>query len=287
MKKIAYGMVIIVTILIVQNVLEAFVPEPTVDVSAAVTNSVEQTFEEYDIQETLCQIEGYYYYGTRYMNDVRCVELLDRIADELGINSAYLYDVENTEEGYTATITKEGEQYLLRISSTTVEEQVGENVLTQRTYLSIHLDIRNSIESGYYYKDKIQNVMQTICNEELTREKEEGMTDNTNTSKEVNGKTDSHSQESLYLVIKGNIEGKMSADVQRGLGETLMNRLGADKVFDKVNEEMYNLYAYNRNMNQYISIGQDKINVNVAFAYNELENMTYVYVGSPIVNYDY
>lgn len=268
MKKIAYGLVIIVTILIVQNVFEALVPEQTVDVSATATNSVEETFEEYDVKETLCQIEGYYYYGTRYMNDVRCVELLDNIADKLGIQSAYVYDAENTEEGYVATITKEGEQFKLMIQSVTVEEPVSESVLTQRTYISIHLDIRNSIESGYFYKDKINKVMRKICDEELEEENLE-------------------SDDSIYLVIKGNLSGKISSDVQRELGGKLMKRLGADKVFDKVNEEMYSLYAYNPNMNQYISIGKDKINVNVAFGYNELENVTYVYVGSPIVNYDY
>lgn len=278
MKKIAYGMVIIVMVLLVQNVFAALVPEKAVNVSADVTNSVEETFSEYGINESLCQIEGYYYYGTRYMNDIRCIELLDNIAGELGINSAYVYNVENTENGYAAEITKEGEQFKLLIKSNTIEEQISESVLTQKTYISINLDIYNSIQSGYYYKNKIDSVMKRLCAEELESE-QEADSKQQSSQKQIS--------DSIYLVIKGEISGKMLPDTQRELGEKLIKRLGADKVFDSFNADMYSLYAYNKSINNYISIGKDNINVNVAFAYNELEDVTYVYVGSPIVNYDY
>lgn len=278
MKKIAYGMVIIVMVLVVQNVFAALVPEKAVNVSANVTDSVEETFSEYGINESLCQIEGYYYYGTRYINDIRCIELLDNIAGELGINSAYVYNVENTENGYAAEITKEGEQFKLIIKSNTIEEQISESVLTQKTYISINLDIYNSIQSGYYYKNKIDSVMKRLCAEELKSEQEE------NSSQQSDKKQIS---DSIYLVIKGEISGEMLPDTQRELGEKLIKRLGADKVFDSFNADMYSLYAYNKSINNYVSIGKNNINVNVAFAYNELENVTYVYVGSPIVNYDY
>lgn len=278
MKKIAYGMVIIVMVLLVQNVFAALVPEKAVNVSANVTDSVEETFSEYGINESLCQIEGYYYYGTRYMNDIRCIELLDNIAGELGINSAYVYNVENTENGYAAEITKEGEQFKLLIKSNTIEEQISESVLTQKTYISINLDIYNSIQSGYYYKNKIDSVMKRLCAEELESE-QEADSKQQSSQKQIS--------DSIYLVIKGEISGKMLPDTQRELGEKLIKRLGADKVFDSFNTDMYSLYAYNKSINNYISIGKDNINVNVAFAYNELEDVTYVYVGSPIVNYDY
>lgn len=278
MKKIAYGIVIIVMVLVVQNVFEVLVPDKAVDVSADVTNSVEETFREYDINDSLCQIEGYYYYGTKYMNDIRCIELLDNIAEELGINSAYSYNVENTQNGYVADITKEGEQFKLFIKSTTIEEQISESVLTQRTYISINLDIYNSIESGYYYKNKIDSVMRKICDEEL----QEGQESDSGTEQES-----AQARDNIYLVIKGEISGKMLPETQRELGEKLIKRLGADKVFDSFNTDMYSLYAYNKSINGYVSIGKNDINVNVAFAYNELEDITYVYVGSPIVNYDY
>lgn len=278
MKKIAYGMVIIVMVLLVQNVFAALVPEKAVNVSANVTDSVEETFSEYGINESLCQIEGYYYYGTRYMNDIRCIELLDNIAGELGINSAYVYNVENTENGYAAEITKEGEQFKLIIKSNTIEEQISESVLTQKTYISINLDIYNSIQSGYYYKNKIDSVMKRLCAEELKSEQEEDSSQQSD-KKQIS--------DSIYLVIKGEISGEMLPDTQRELGEKLIKRLGADKVFDSFNADMYSLYAYNKSINNYVSIGKNNINVNVAFAYNELEDVTYVYVGSPIVNYDY
>lgn len=290
MKKIAYGMAIIVMVLVVQNVFDSLVPNQAVDVSAEVTNSVEETFREYGINESLCQIEGYYYYGTRYMNDIRCIELLDNIAGELGINSAYIYNVENTGEGYAAEIIKEGEQFKLVIKSVTTEESISESVLTQRTYISVNLDIYNSIESGYYYKNKIDSIMRKICDEQLKEEQEEER--KTAAITEIKTDTEQNTRQeqvrdNIYLVIKGEISGKMLPDAQRELGEKLIKRLGADKVFDSFNSDMYSLYAYNKSINPYVSIGKDAINVNVAFAYNELDNVTYVYVGSPIVNYDY
>lgn len=278
MKKIMYAVVIIAAIVLVQNVFDVIVPEQSVNVSAAITNSVEETFEEYDVDKSICQIEGYYYYGTRYMNDIRRIELLDSIAEELGINSSYMYDEESTDEGYVATITKEGDKFSIVIKSTTVEENVSENILTQRTYISINLDIYNSVESGYYYKNKIEEVMKKVC--EKGHKDEEAELENSD-------KINCENSGSTYLVIKGSMQGKVSVDTQKELGTKLMERLGADKIFDKADEDVYSLYAYNKSIKNYVSIGKNRLNVNVAFGYNELENVTCVYIGSPIVNYDY
>ena len=58
-------------------------------------------------------------------------------------------------------------------------------------------------------------------------------------------------------------------------------------VVEQRGDELYTVYAYTGLINDYVKSEGNKINVNIAFNYNEKKNKTNLYVATPILNQDY
>lgn len=182
MKKILYGLGIVLAVVLTQQIYEKIVPEKSVNASAEASVSMEKIFDEYSVHEVGCDIEG------------------------------------------------------------------------------------------YYYKKLIEDTMSDIIKGEKKYSVEEDASDDFSNN--------------LYMVTKGKIYGEISISQQEKISEKLMKELEAKKVFSS-DKDNFSIYAYSDIINDYVAIGNEKINVNVAFLYDEEANATNVYIGSPIVNYDY
>ena len=298
MKKIIYLLGVGITVLLVQFVYGKLAPEKSVSANAIAENSLEKVFQNNNIHEADCEIEGYYYLGEKYYGESGSLELIDKIAERLGVNSEYYYDKYRTDAGSVAVMKKEGKSSELELELITTEYQESQNVIAQRNYLSVSLNIKGSLESGYYYKNLIEKTMKEICKEEnddkanseniLENDKKSSNTVNgekaANKDKEV---STSIISQNLYMVIKGKIYGEIDKGQENKIAKGILKSFQAKEIFNGQNDEHMNVYGYTEILSDYVAIGSDKININIAFSYNEKENITYVYVGSPIVNYDY
>lgn len=297
MKKFIYLLGIAISVLLVQLMYEKVKPDKSVSVNAVAETALEKVFLNNNIHKVDCEIDGYYYLGNRYYGESGSLEIIDRVAERLGVNSEYYYDKSRTDTGSIAVMKKEGKNSSLTLELITVEYQESKNVISQRNYLSISLDIKDSLESGYYYKNLIKETMTDIIVEETKYldnvSKEEVLTVNTASKDELNlqgsmkDTTSEKIDNNIYMVIKGKIYGEIDKDGEEGIAKEILDNFQAKEVFSGDNNENVNIYGYSTLFNEYVAIGSEKININVAFSYNEDENITYVYVGSPIVNYDY
>ena len=166
MKKIIYLLGVGITVLLVQFAYGKLAPEKSVSANAIAENSLEKVFQNNNIHEADCEIEGYYYLGEKYYGESGSLELIDKIAERLGVNSEYYYDKYRTDAGSVAVMKKEGKSSELELELITTEYQESQNVIAQRNYLSVSLNIKGSLESGYYYKNLIEKTMKEICKEE-------------------------------------------------------------------------------------------------------------------------
>lgn len=261
----------------IQNIYVYIKPEKTVDAYMLTMNSIENVFDKYNVHEVECNIEGFYYIGTRYYGESGSVEILDRIAGKLSITSEYKYEKNRTDTGSIACLNKAGNSSDLEIKLITNKENISENVLRQKNYIAINLNIYNSIESGYYYKNLVNKTITEI--KKIQNDKEEIL---------ENRESDKNVQEvSTRMVIKGCIYGKADLNQQKAFADDVIKRLEAEEIFSNADKEMYSAYAYSKTIDDYVAIGRERINVNIAFNYDEDSNCTFVYIGSPIVNYDY
>ena len=166
MKKIIYLLGIGITVLLVQFAYGKLAPEKSVSANVIAENSLEKVFQNNNIHKADCEIEGYYYLGEKYYGESGSLELIDKIAERLGVNSEYYYDKYRTDTGSVAVMKKEGKSSELELELITTEYQESQNVIAQRNYLSVSLDIKDSLESGYYYKKLIEKTIKEICREE-------------------------------------------------------------------------------------------------------------------------
>lgn len=298
MKKIIYLLGVGITVLLVQFAYGKLAPEKSVSANAIAENSLEKVFKNSNIHKADCEIEGYYYLGEKYYGESGSLELIDKIAERLGVNSEYYYDKYRTDAGSVAVMKKEGKSSELELELITTEYQESQNVIAQRNYLSVSLNIKGSLESGYYYKNLIEKTMKEICKEENDdKANSENISENDKkSSNTVNGEKAANKDEevstsiisqNLYMVIKGKIYGEIDKGQENKIAKGILKSFQAKEIFNGQNDEHMNVYGYTEILSDYIAIGSDKININIAFSYNEKENITYVYVGSPIVNYDY
>lgn len=298
MKKIIYLLGVGITVLLVQFVYGKLAPEKSVSANAIAENSLEKVFQNNNIHEADCEIEGYYYLGEKYYGESGSLELIDKIAERLGVNSEYYYDKYRTDTGSVAVMKKEGKSSELELELITTEYQESQNVIAQRNYLSVSLNIKGSLESGYYYKNLIEKTMKEICREENDdKANSENISENDKkSSNTVNGEKAANKDEevstsiisqNLYMVIKGKIYGEIDKGQENKIAKGILKSFQAKEIFNGQNDEHMNVYGYTEILSDYVAIGSDKININIAFSYNEKDNITYVYVGSPIVNYDY
>ncbi len=294
MKKIIYLLGVGITVLLVQFVYGKLAPEKSVSANVIAENSLEKVFRNNNIHEADCEIEGYYYLGEKYYGESGSLELIDKIAERLGVNSEYYYDKYRTDTGSVAAMKKEGKSSVLELELITTEYQESRNVIAQRNYLSVSLNIKGSLESGYYYKNLIEKTMKEICREEnddkANSENEKKSSNTVNGEKAANKDEEvstSIISQNLYMVIKGKIYGEIDKGQENKIAKGILKSFQAKEIFNGQNDEHMNVYGYTEILSDYVAIGSDKININIAFSYNEKENITYVYVGSPIVNYDY
>lgn len=298
MKKIIYLLGVGITVLLVQFAYGKLAPEKSVSANVIAENSLEKVFKNSNIHKADCEIEGYYYLGEKYYGESGSLELIDKIAERLGVNSEYYYDKYRTDAGSVAVMKKEGKSSELELELITTEYQESQNVIAQRNYLSVSLNIKGSLESGYYYKNLIEKTMKEICREENDdKANSENISENDKkSSNTVNGEKAANKDEevstsiisqNLYMVIKGKIYGEIDKEQENKIAKGILKSFQAKEIFNGQNDEHMNVYGYTEILSDYVAIGSDKININIAFSYNEKENITYVYVGSPIVNYDY
>lgn len=298
MKKIIYLLGVGITVLLVQFAYGKLAPEKSVSANVIAENSLEKVFKNSNIHKADCEIEGYYYLGEKYYGESGSLELIDKIAERLGVNSEYYYDKYRTDAGSVAVMKKDGKSSELELELITTEYQESQNVIAQRNYLSVSLNIKGSLESGYYYKNLIEKTMKEICKEENDdKANSENISENDKkSSNTVNGEKAANKDEevstsiisqNLYMVIKGKIYGEIDKGQENKIAKGILKSFQAKEIFNGQNDEHMNVYGYTEILSDYVAIGSDKININIAFSYNEKENITYVYVGSPIVNYDY
>lgn len=279
MKRVIYIIFIIALVFFAWELYDGYLEKNKVEDKPVVSEVVGRVFSMEGINKSECLIEGYYFYGTNYLGEDGSRELLDRIANKLGVNTKYEYIREKTDTGYVAILTKEGADSKLVIKLITVEKEESETVISQKQYLSMNLEINNSINSAFYYYNNIAKIMKNVIFE--NKDNNENITE-----ENINN--------NLTISVKGLIQGNVSIDEQVRISEKMLNEFGAKEVFDSINEsadeskmKMYSLYGYSKGIEDYVAIGKEKININIVFNYNEENRETIIHIGSPIVNYDY
>ena len=180
--------------------------------------------------------------------------ILENIADQIGIDK---YEIlEREEDGKS----------VLELTQNSVNGNVVCRFITDsgmsgsdsEQYIYISVTLKENIKSAFTYEEIVRNIAQELQ-----------MTSN------------------VTVNLKGEVAGKLDIGVRNIVADKLLSSIGAKIVEENREEELYTIYAYNREIKEHVQLGSQKVNVNVTMYYDELRDVTCINLSTPISNEDY
>lgn len=260
----------------------------SVSISTAFTDSA----DERQWCELDTYIEGYGKFGVCYLTQEEKEKLVKNIASALGITSSYGLATVYEEEVNTTVLSKESVNGNVTIKAITQEQQHTENTAEpavtepqvtenadspagtepqvtgntnglegtqpQAQYVYVNITVYNNIDCAVSYRELVEGMFDAM-----------GIQGNVN------------------MNLVGSIEGTLNSTEKNELVDGLLDRLGAKVVAENRDSDIFTIYAYSKGAGSYITIGGNKINMNIAIGYDEEQDRTKVYLASPINSLDY
>mgnify|MGYP000850593131 FL=1 len=220
-------------------------------------------------------IEGYGKFGVCYLTEDEKEMLVKNVAASLGISSPCEI---TTKQEYRGVMDGEPESDAVDISTTILsKESVNGSVTikaitqermgvpgtapmttTAEQYVYVNITVYNNIDCANSYRELVEGMFSAM-----------GIQGNVN------------------MNLVGSLEGALNSNEKNELADSLLKKLDADIVAQNRDSDIFTIYAYSKGVGSYITIGGSKINMNIAIGYDEEENMTKVYLASPVNSLDY
>lgn len=203
-------------------------------------------------------IEGYGKYGVCYLTDIEKEKLLGNIAGAIGVSKPYSLSNERKDGVNTMALNKDSVNGSVNIKMITTEERLSDKSIKSTQHVYIKLNLYDNVECACDYKELITGLFDAM-----------GITGNVNVN------------------LIGTVSGMLNRDEKNRVADNLLESLEAKVVAECRDNDFFTIYAYSKGIEDYITIGGSKINVNIAMNYDENKNMTNIYVSSPVNSLDY
>lgn len=240
--------IVIILAVVIMFVRLIFKAEPeVVDLVNAFSN------EKYLYTESHIKAEAYV--GKEYYTSDEMKEYVKKIAEGIGIHDKYDIEEVSDKDKKSVELTMNG-----KYAYTSVYLCSMENISksTVKNYVYVEITIFDSIESANAYKNKLKTVFDKM-----------GVAAD------------------ISLTLCGELEGVLSDDEKHQISNHIINELEGELTIENVDEELFFVYGYSEGIDEYYMLGNKRVNINVAIAYDENENVSKVYVASPIIKEDF
>ena len=218
--------------------------------SVSISTAFTDSADERQWCELDTYIEGYGKFGVCYLTQEEKERLVENIASALGITSSYGLATVCEDEVNITVLSKESVDGSVTIKAITQEPQAQ--------YVYENITVYNNIDCAVSYRELVEGMFDAM-----------GIQGNVN------------------MNLVGSLEGALNSTEKNELADGLLDRLGAKVVTENRDSDIFTIYAYSRGAGSYITIGGNKINMNIAIGYDEEQNRTKVYLASPINSLDY
>jgi len=85
------------------------------------------------------------------------------------------------------------------------------------------------------------------------------------------------------IQLSGSFPQDMTLAARNHLTDRILSKLGCEVVCENREAELYTVYAYTKGLDEYIVSGNDRINVQLAMYYDEINKETVLCVASPVI----
>ena len=195
-------------------------------------------------------VSAYGKYGDISISDSAKKLILENIAEKIGINHYMISDL--VDEEYNSVKT---------LSQTSVNGDVILKFITHdedKQYIYIGITLKNGIESAFTYEKIVKQILKDL---EMTS--------------------------AVNVNLKGEINGELDIQEKNALADSLLGEVGAKIVTQNRTDDLYVIYGYDDEIDEYINVGRGKVNVCISVNYDEIEDVTCVYFSTPMNNQDF
>ena len=252
MKKNWMYILLITMVIIAVNLL--------VKINLGKNVNVITAFESGNYSNSHAVVESFFYYGDVYLNEEDKKEILDTIIKKLKIDNDYIYETSTVDNDRISSVQYAFRGGELNIELLTRETRINSNVYSLNHFVTVKMEFDNSMESAWYYKNELEEILA--------------------------GLPDMSVEPEVTISMQGEINGELSPISKKKMCKQIFSQLGAKIVLDNWNESS-TMYGFSEEIKEYKTIGGKKINVNVAFGYDEERKVTNIYVATPIYNGDF
>ena len=127
-----------------------------------------------------------------------------------------------------------------------------------KQYIYIGITLKNGIESAFTYEKIVKQILKDL---EMTS--------------------------AVNVNLKGEINGELDIQEKNALADSLLGEVGAKIVTQNRTDDLYVIYGYDDEIDEYINVGRGKVNVCISVNYDEIEDVTCVYFSTPMNNQDF
>ena len=178
-------------------------------------------------------------YGNYFMTEEDKKQMLVHIASSIGLTKDYTWDVENETDKSCIVLKKEGKSTNSQLKIVSCYRSEDKNNLTQ--FISIKLSLKERLNSILEYKKVLEETLKTLKVE--------------------------NSQ--CYLNFHGIYQGSLSEEECKVEGDKILNSLQGNVISQGMIDGNYTTYAYTNLVKDYIEIENNRVNLNIAFNYDE------------------
>lgn len=249
MKKVLVGLVLILWVLAGVQLWNLY--------GVRDQGKIVEAFHSSDFMNKKSVVEGSGRLNTTYLSLSGRKTMVQDIANILGIHENYTL-TETYEDGQAKTVLHvKAKQAETTIQIITNEQKHDANVIDAKQYLLTDITLYD-LDSALGYKEILDKIYE-----------------------------DYRIDTEVSLNLIGTHPGQMTLNERNTMADRLLEQIEGKVVSEHRDEELFTIYAYTKLIKDYDMRSGEPVNVNIAFNYDESQNVTNVYLSTPIIREDY
>ncbi len=217
----------------------------------------DQIIEAFSVVDTIpveSDVEAYGYFGDMYLSPETKEQMLTNLAKELGITDGYFLESVSGETFTRSQLIKDGAFAKTSLQIISMETKSEDNADIIQQYFYATITIYNSVEQILYCRDLLEDTFENV-----------GMKADVN----------------IYLA--GEIRGELDENKKEWLVQSFLESMEAKEVCGSRTKDMYTIYGYTPNEQEYVYQHSERVNVNIAITYDEERDKTRVHMAVPFI----
>ena len=220
--------------------------------------SIGAVFEEVALEDVQMVVEAYGDFGVCYLSDDEKTQMVKNMAGALGLDSRYEIETLKGSDLTVTKLVKESVNGNVVLKAITQESKQTDGSMVAHQSVYVNITVYNNADCATDYRELVEGMFDAM-----------GIEGNVNVN------------------LSGSIDGNLNYEQRNTLTDNLLEKLDARVVTENRDTDIFTVYAYTQGLKDYVSIGGSKINVNIAIGYDEVKDITQVYLSSPVSSLDY